>query len=210
MRRCYRLVARLAAVVALTVFMLAEAEAAQAIQATQPNASSAARLLDVPFVSQTEALCGGAAAAMVARYWGDRAVYAEDFAELVDAEARGIRTDVLTEVFVDRGWDAHAFRGTERGVRRHLEQGRPVIVLVRESPDRYHYLVIVGWLDTQVIVHDPGPRALSGDRRDHVSSVVGGSGRLDAPCLAARRTVGSAARRGVRSSRNQRVPCDRK
>ncbi len=28
--------------------------------------------LDVPYLPQTDALCGGAAAAMVFRYWGDR------------------------------------------------------------------------------------------------------------------------------------------
>jgi hypothetical protein len=33
-------------------------------------------LLDVPFMEQSEALCGGAAAAMVMRYWGARGVYA--------------------------------------------------------------------------------------------------------------------------------------
>ena len=34
--------------------------------------------LDVPYVSQTEALCGGAASAMVLRYWGARGVTAEN------------------------------------------------------------------------------------------------------------------------------------
>ena len=29
-------------------------------------------ILDVPFISQSEALCGGAAAAMIMRYWGAR------------------------------------------------------------------------------------------------------------------------------------------
>ena len=36
--------------------------------------------LDVPYLPQTEALCGGAAAAMVMRYWGARDVYPDDFA----------------------------------------------------------------------------------------------------------------------------------
>ena len=33
--------------------------------------------LDVPFISQTELLCGGAAAAMVLRYWGERGIAAK-------------------------------------------------------------------------------------------------------------------------------------
>ena len=50
-------------------------------------------LLDVPYVVQSEALCGGAAAAMVLRYWGERGIAAESFAALVDQSAAGIRTD---------------------------------------------------------------------------------------------------------------------
>ena len=117
--------------------------------------SATVRLLDVPFVAQSEALCGGAAVAMLARYWGRRDVYVEDFAGLVNPQARGIPTEALTEATLRLGWSAIPFRGTERSVREHLARGRPLIVLVRESPDRYHYLVVVGWLPTQVIVHDP-------------------------------------------------------
>ena len=48
--------------------------------------------MDVPFFAQTVDLCGGAAAAMVLRYWGDRDVQAEDFAALVDSTRGGIST----------------------------------------------------------------------------------------------------------------------
>ncbi len=44
-------------------------------------------LLDVPYLPQSEALCGGAAVAMVMRYWGAANVYAETFAGLVDPGA---------------------------------------------------------------------------------------------------------------------------
>jgi len=53
------------------------------------------RVLDVPFIAQSESLCGGAAAAMVLRYWGERGLTAESFASLVDASAAGIRTNAL-------------------------------------------------------------------------------------------------------------------
>ena len=39
-------------------------------------------ILAVPFSPQSDQLCGGAAAAMVLRYWGEREVHAEDFAAL--------------------------------------------------------------------------------------------------------------------------------
>ena len=38
-----------------------------------------ADVLDVPFIAQSELLCGGAAAAMVMRYWGERGIDAESF-----------------------------------------------------------------------------------------------------------------------------------
>ena len=118
-------------------------------------AAGQVRLLDVPFVAQTEVLCGGAAAAMVLRYWGAADVYAEDFAELVDPGAQGITTGTLTSEIEQRGWNVRTFRGTQQSVQRHLERGRPVLVLVRDSPGKYHYLVVVGWFENRVIVHDP-------------------------------------------------------
>jgi hypothetical protein len=47
--------------------------------------------IDVPYLPQTDALCGGAAAAMVFRYWGDAHAGVEQFALLVDRRA-GLRT----------------------------------------------------------------------------------------------------------------------
>src|SRR3989304_5786307 len=64
-------------------------------QALPADSAGSTRLLDVPYLPQTEDLCGGAAVAMVLRYWGERQVYPEDFAELVDRRASGIHTDAL-------------------------------------------------------------------------------------------------------------------
>src|SRR5688500_20185749 len=69
-------------------------------------------LLDVPFISQSELLCGGAAAAMIVRYWGERGVTAESFAHLVDRSAAGIRTDVLIDELRARGWNATGIAGS--------------------------------------------------------------------------------------------------
>ena len=51
---------------------------------------AAAVAMDVPYLPQTDALCGGAAAAMVFRYWGDAHADAQEFAALVDRRAGGI------------------------------------------------------------------------------------------------------------------------
>jgi predicted double-glycine peptidase len=115
------------------------------------------RLLDVPFLSQTEDLCGGAALAMVLRYWGARQVYPDDFAALVDRSAAGIRTDVLVDEVRRRRWHASLVDGAtgSRASAGHLDRGRPLIALIEVRPNRYHYVVIVAWTGEQVIVHDP-------------------------------------------------------
>ncbi|MEP6917555.1 MAG: C39 family peptidase, partial [Acidobacteriota bacterium] len=58
-------------------------------QASAQSPSGTLHLLNVPYLPQSEALCGGAAVAMVMRYWGQTGVYAETFAGLVDRTAGG-------------------------------------------------------------------------------------------------------------------------
>ena len=112
-------------------------------------------LLDVPFISQSELLCGGAAAAMVLRYWGERGISAETFSHLVDRSAAGIRTDVLLDELRRRGWTADGGDGDELALRRELSSGRPVLTLIEDRPSTFHYVVLVGWHERGVVFHDP-------------------------------------------------------
>jgi hypothetical protein len=112
-------------------------------------------VLDVPFQAQTELLCGGAAAAMVLGYWGTPGTDASAFAPLVDRKAGGIRGDALAGALRSRGWFAQSFRGTPALVRAHLARGRPLVVLIEDSPGRHHYVVVVAWREHTVLVHDP-------------------------------------------------------
>ena len=112
-------------------------------------------LLDVPYISQTEALCGGAAAAMVLRYWGERGLSAESFAHLVDRSAAGIRTDALTAEIASRGWNATPIAGGETFARSELRRGRPVLALIEDRPGTFHYVVIVAWHERGIVFHDP-------------------------------------------------------
>lgn len=122
----------------------------------QPGAGSgvSSRLLDVPYIAQTADLCGGAAVAMVLRYWGARQTFAEDFAPLVDRSASGIRTDVLAGDVRRRGWRVRELAGGD-AVAAELQAGRPVIALVRVAPGRFHYVVVVAWTRDDVVIHDP-------------------------------------------------------
>ena len=166
------------------------------------DASPPVPLLDVPYVSQTEALCGGAAAAMVLRYWGERGISADSFAHLVDRSAAGIRTAALTAEIAARGWNATAAAGDERLVRHELARGRPVLALIQDRPGTFHYVVVVAWHDRGIVFHDPARAPFHVMRRDEFTRrwkaasswmlvVVPGNG----DALAAHASVGSASER---------------
>src|SRR5689334_23319834 len=83
--------------------------------------ASGTPLLDVPYMSQTESLCGGAAAAMVMRYWGARGIDASAFAPLVDRSAAGIRTTALVDDLRHRGWSATAIDGSDNALATEID-----------------------------------------------------------------------------------------
>jgi predicted double-glycine peptidase len=141
----------------LLVATSARATSASASEFEQATADKArSRLLDVPFVPQSEALCGGAAVAMVMRYWSAAAtVHAEDFAALVDPRAGGIAVGALKRAVDERGWRALAFAPDAADVQAHVGDGRPVIALIEDRPQRFHYVVVVAWTSDRVVFHDP-------------------------------------------------------
>ena len=113
---------------------------------------------DVAYLPQTEALCGGAAAAMVMRYWGDTTVRPEDFASLVDPQQAGIVTAALVDHLRGRGWQPFPLRGAAgdtSAIAQHLGRGRPIIALIEDQPSRYHYVVITTLTGDAVRLHDP-------------------------------------------------------
>jgi len=118
---------------------------------------------DVPFIAQTEDLCGGAAAAMVLRYWGIEDAQADDFAPLVGKSTRGISTRDLTAALLSRGVVARPISAEPEDARREIASGRPVIALIDGGGGRLHYVVIVAWANGRVLFHDPslGPFRLA-------------------------------------------------
>jgi hypothetical protein len=111
--------------------------------------------IEVPYLPQTDALCGGAAAAMVFRYWGDVHADATEFALLVDRRAGGIADDVLIDAVRKRGWQPIELRGGLAGLQERLADHQPVIVLLADRGARYHYVVVTGQTDEGVSIHDP-------------------------------------------------------
>ena len=70
------------------------------------SAQSSRVVLDVPYLTQKDGLGGGAAVAMVVRYWGSSDIAAGDFRPLVDAREQGIPTSALVKAVSTRGWRA--------------------------------------------------------------------------------------------------------
>ena len=128
--------------------MLASLVAALSLAASVPA-------IAVPFLPQTDALCGGAAAAMVFRYWGDAHADVQEFAPLVDRCAGGIANGVLVDMVRARGWRVGRIESSLEALKARVADGQPVIVLVPERGNRYHYVVVTGASDDVIVVHDP-------------------------------------------------------
>jgi hypothetical protein len=116
---------------------------------------AASLAIDVPYLPQTDGLCGGAAAAMVFRYWGDTHADVQQFAPLVDRRAGGIGSDVLTDAIRSRGWRTAHVDGSLEALEARLHDREPVIVLLPDRGNLYHYVVVIAVSDDAVVVHDP-------------------------------------------------------
>ena len=159
------------------LLMAAAATGAAAAAPVDVQAATPARMLDVPYLPQSEDLCGGAAAAMVMRYWGARDLYADAFAPLVDHSAGGIRTDALAADLRRRGWTALVESGDLQAVEGQIAQGRPVIALIEDRPGRFHYVVVVSVAAGRVIVQDPARAPLRNIALDRFLRAWGASER---------------------------------
>ena len=149
----WRALVRLATALALLAGVGRSSGTAQS-QGSDSVASPTAAL-DVPYLPQSVLLCGGAALAMVERWWGRRGVYAADFADLVKPALGGILTSELDSAARSRGWDTRVLRRSPEAIQENLLHGIPAITLIQVAPDRYHYVVVLGWSEGRVVFHDP-------------------------------------------------------
>jgi len=152
------------------------APAAAGMPPGERSAPEKVRLLEVPYVPQSGALCGGAALAMVLRYWGKPGVLAGDFAALAEPGQAGIRTGALVQAVEAYGWTALPLPGTPAEVENHLAQGRPVIALIRVRSGSYHYVVLVARANGWVVIHDPNVGPFRAVREEEFDTAWAGSG----------------------------------
>lgn len=140
-------------------------------------ADSTVRVLDVPYVPQSERLCGGAALAMILRYWGEPNVRAEDFASLAPAGERGITGDSLVSAARARGWLAFPMQAKASDVRDHLDRGRPVIALVDVGAPIRHYVVLLASTPRGVLLHDPAVAPFRAETQEEFDRAWSAAGR---------------------------------
>jgi hypothetical protein len=143
---------------ALVVLLALGGGATRVAAGTPPQVRQGA-LIDMPYFAQTPLLCGGAALAMVLRYWGATAVVPDDFRSLIDQAAGGITTSRLAGAARARGWQVFAASAPASSpidaLAAHVGHGRPVVALIQERPGVDHYVVVVGVTASDVVVHDP-------------------------------------------------------
>lgn len=123
-------------------------------QVPAPDLSQASTI-DVPFVAQGPLLCGGAAAAMLERFWGARGVYGEDFRHLVRADEGGIRASELSAAIRERGYETTSVTSGPDAALGALASGIPPILLLESGVTRLHYVVLVGLEGDDAWIHDP-------------------------------------------------------
>ena len=128
---------------------------AVALSSPSSLASLGSLSLAVPYLPQTDALCGGAAAAMVFRYWGDVHADIKQFTPLVNKHAGGIANDVLVKAVEARGWRAVVAPGSIDQLSQQIRSRHPVVILVADRGPLSHYLVVTGIQPGAIIVHDP-------------------------------------------------------
>jgi hypothetical protein len=121
-------------------------------------------VLDVPYLNQRDGLSGGAAVAMVFRYWGNGDIVASDFRSLVDAREKGIPASALVTAVSTRGWRANLLSATSDSGRtigdiaKEVALGRPPIVRLEVAPNLRHYVVVIAVTDRDVVLLDPAAR----------------------------------------------------
>ena len=135
-------------------------------------ADTAGNWIDMPFVAQSKDGCGSAVISMVVRYWAKQPEQPEQAAPAPSAAdphkiqhllfvpaKKGIPANAMLSYFQQNGYRISAFRGEWGDLRRHISQGRPLIVSLKASGPRgpLHYAVVAGmdWERNYVFLNDP-------------------------------------------------------
>jgi ABC-type bacteriocin/lantibiotic exporter with double-glycine peptidase domain len=119
--------------------------------------------LDLPLVRQDELYeCGLSAISALCQYWGvalpselrmDLAKHAADEEGLSGAQLRTALESVGMETFLFRG----SLDRSETGIYKHVDAGRPLVVMLAIDGDRNHYCLVLGYDEPRrsIVLLDP-------------------------------------------------------
>lgn len=130
-----------------------------------PARSHQSQWLDVPYVHQLESGCGAASISMVMQYWvrqqpqlDPAAADSDQIYKLLSPSPRkGISGQALKQYLGEHGFDAFIFAGELLDLQHHVEKGRPLVVCLapKGAHAPLHYVVVVGFANSGVMLHDP-------------------------------------------------------
>ncbi|MFZ5906707.1 MAG: C39 family peptidase [Nitrospirota bacterium] len=111
---------------------------------------------NVPFYEQEIYQCGPSALAGVLNYWDIRVAPEQIAGEIFSKSARGTLNLDMILYSQKKGLHAEQFRGTIECLKKHIDEGYPLIVLVGYGFSLYqqhHFMVVVGYSDQGIIAH---------------------------------------------------------
>ncbi|RPI35484.1 MAG: peptidase C39 family protein [Nitrospiraceae bacterium] len=115
----------------------------------------------VPFFVQEDYQCGPASLAGVLNFWGVTITPAEIAEEVFSRSARGALGIDLALYAQKKGFQSDFYRGDAENLRRQIDSGRPVIVLVDYGfwvYEKGHFMVVIGYNDDGFIVNTGASR----------------------------------------------------
>lgn len=125
--------------------------------------SDQAVVLDMPVVEQDQMYeCGLVSVSALCDYWHLPLTLPERerLAELARTR-EGLSGGELSDALTKAGCEVFLFQGTldrsPTGLLRHVDAGRPLLVMISPAPEKHHYVLFLGYDEAQrnVIVLDP-------------------------------------------------------
>jgi ABC-type bacteriocin/lantibiotic exporter with double-glycine peptidase domain len=121
-----------------------------------PLSSDVQSIENVPFYSQEAYQCGPAALAGVLNYWGVAVTPQEIAEEIFSTSARGTLNIDMVLYAQNKGLRASYYRGSIEDVKKKIQDGYPIIVLVDFGFSLYqanHFMVLIGFNDHGIVVN---------------------------------------------------------
>lgn len=118
--------------------------------------AKAKRIGNVPFYPQEMFQCGPASLSEVFNFWGKKVSPEAIAEEIYSKSAKGTLTMDMVLFSEKKGFAVRQYRGNLEDIRKNIDSGYPLIVLVDYGFSVYeknHFMVVLGYGEDGVIVH---------------------------------------------------------